>query len=65
MTPDQIMHAKILILDLLGWGVPPEYILDRGVSHKLLCTVFKDLNLRLPENIEADYAAIVNARKAS
>jgi len=39
------------MLDLLGWGVPPDYILQRGVSRELLCTVFSDLRLRLPENI--------------
>lgn len=54
-------HAKILMLDLLGWGVPPEYILNRGVSHKLVCSVFTDLNLRLPDYIVEDNEAVMNA----
>lgn len=56
-------QAKVVVLDLLGWGVTPEYILDRGVSHKLLHTVFSELNLRLPESIAADYATVVNGIK--
>ncbi len=54
-------HAKILILDLLGWGVSPEYILNRGVSHKLVCSVFADLNLRLPDYVVADNAVVMGA----
>ena len=58
VTPEELYRAKVLVLDLLGWGVTAEYILQRGVSHELLCSIFSDLKLRLPENIAADYAAI-------
>lgn len=50
----------MLILDLLGWGVSPDYMLQRGISHELVCSVFNELRLRLPENIAADYAVIAN-----
>ncbi|KAJ3504233.1 hypothetical protein NMY22_g17991 [Coprinellus aureogranulatus] len=43
-------HAKDLVLDLLGWGVPPQYLLDRGVSPQLVHRIFTDLQLQLPEN---------------
>lgn len=61
MTDEQLHHAKVLVLDLLGWGVTPEYLLQRGVSHALLYTVFTDLRLRLPEKIKADCIALVAA----
>lgn len=51
VTDEQLHRAKTLILDLLGWGVPPEYLLQRGVSLSLLYTVFTDLRLRLPDSI--------------
>ena len=60
VSPEELHRAKVLILDLLGWGVTPEYILKRGVSQTLLCSIFVDLKLRLPENIAADSAASAN-----
>ena len=54
MTEEQKYQAKVLILDLLGWGVPPDYMLQRGISQELICTVFSELRLRLPSNIVAD-----------
>ncbi|PAV17030.1 hypothetical protein PNOK_0709400 [Pyrrhoderma noxium] len=51
ITDEQLHRAKTLVLDLLGWGVPPEYLLQRGVSLSLLYTVFTDLRLRLPDSI--------------
>ena len=50
-----------LVLDLLGWGVSPEYLLQRGISHALLYTVFTDLRLQLPDKIKADCIALVAA----
>ncbi|KAL5501715.1 hypothetical protein ACEPAH_8975 [Sanghuangporus vaninii] len=61
MSDEQLHHAKVLILDLLGWGVPPEYLLQRGVSHALLYTVFTDLRLRLPDAIFEDCVKLVSA----
>jgi len=60
LSDDELNNAKLLILDLLGWGVPPEYILERGVSHQLLYTVFTDLRLRLPDPIVADCVALAD-----
>ena len=58
VSDEELNNAKVLVLDLLGWGVTPEYILQRGVSYQLLYTVFTDLRLRLPDNIVADCAAL-------
>ncbi|KAF8199454.1 hypothetical protein BJ912DRAFT_949088 [Pholiota molesta] len=44
-------HAKTLVLDLLGWGVDPEYLIESGVSAEVVFRVFTDLNLRLPKNL--------------
>jgi len=44
-------RAKSLVLDLLGWGVPPEYLVDHGVSPQVIYKIFTDLNLRLPSNL--------------
>ncbi|KAL5519909.1 hypothetical protein ACEPAG_1569 [Sanghuangporus baumii] len=60
MSDEQLHHAKVLVLDLLGWGVPPEYLLQRGVSHALLYTVFTDLRLRLPDSIFEDCVKLVS-----
>uniref|UniRef100_A0A0W0FUX6 Uncharacterized protein n=1 Tax=Moniliophthora roreri TaxID=221103 RepID=A0A0W0FUX6_MONRR len=43
--------AKEIILDLLGWGVPPSYLLDCGLSREIIFYVFSELNLRLPDGI--------------
>lgn len=58
VSDEELNNAKVLVLDLLGWGVPPEYILRRGVSHQLLYTVFTDLRLRLPDGIVAECVAL-------
>ena len=44
--------AKDTILDLLGWGVPPEYLVDSGLSREIIFYVFVELNLRLPKNLD-------------
>ncbi|EJC97881.1 uncharacterized protein FOMMEDRAFT_171291 [Fomitiporia mediterranea MF3/22] len=62
MTDTQLDQAKVLVLDLLGWGVPPEYLLQRGISHALLYTVFTDLRLRLPDSIIEDCNRLVAAQ---
>ncbi|KAF8810258.1 hypothetical protein BYT27DRAFT_7240806 [Phlegmacium glaucopus] len=51
LTEDQIDHAKNLVLDLLGWGVDPEYLVTSGVHPELIYRIFTDLNLRLPTNL--------------
>lgn len=39
-------------MDLLGWGVPPAYLLDCGVSKEAIFYVFSELNLTLPEGFD-------------
>ncbi|KZP16096.1 hypothetical protein FIBSPDRAFT_866331 [Athelia psychrophila] len=52
LQPQEIARAKDIVLDLLGWGVTPEYLVDAGVSSAALYAIFKDLNLRLPSNLD-------------
>ncbi|KIJ64972.1 hypothetical protein HYDPIDRAFT_40137 [Hydnomerulius pinastri MD-312] len=51
MTAEDLDRAKSLVLDLLGWGVTPEYLVDYGVSAGALYRIFTDLRLRLPTNL--------------
>ncbi|TFK28326.1 hypothetical protein FA15DRAFT_701212 [Coprinopsis marcescibilis] len=51
LSIDDLDRAKTLVLDLLGWGVEPEYLVTCGVSSQLIYRVFTDLNLRLPGNL--------------
>ncbi|KAK7448137.1 hypothetical protein VKT23_013896 [Stygiomarasmius scandens] len=51
LTPEQLDHAKDIVLDLLGWGVEPEYLIQIGVSSHAIYRIFTDLNLRLPRNL--------------
>ncbi|KIK93378.1 hypothetical protein PAXRUDRAFT_517799 [Paxillus rubicundulus Ve08.2h10] len=52
MTQDQYNAAKDSILDLLGWAVPPEYLLECNLSRQVIFYVFTELNLRLPSNLD-------------
>ncbi|KZT09380.1 uncharacterized protein LAESUDRAFT_756996 [Laetiporus sulphureus 93-53] len=52
MTQAQYNAAKDIILDLLGWGVPPEFLVSCGVSREIVFYVFSELNLRLPSNLD-------------
>ncbi|KAF8627471.1 hypothetical protein AX17_006283 [Amanita inopinata Kibby_2008] len=52
MNQPQYEAAKDIILDLLGWGVPPEYLVDCGLSKEIVFYVFTELNLRLPQNLD-------------
>ncbi|KAI6129625.1 hypothetical protein EDD16DRAFT_1146095 [Pisolithus croceorrhizus] len=52
MTQQEYDAAKDVVLDLLGWGVPPEYLLERGISRHVIYYVFTELNLRLPDNLD-------------
>ncbi|KIK76529.1 hypothetical protein PAXRUDRAFT_835319 [Paxillus rubicundulus Ve08.2h10] len=51
MTAENLDRAKSLVLDLLGWGVTPEYLVECGVSAGALYRIFTDLRLRLPANL--------------
>jgi hypothetical protein len=52
VTQKQYDTAKDLILDILGYGVPPEYLIDCGHSREIIYYVFTELNLRLPSNLD-------------
>ncbi|KAJ7134715.1 hypothetical protein C8R44DRAFT_870318 [Mycena epipterygia] len=52
MNQDQYDTAKDIILDLLGWGVPPDYLVDCNLSREIVYYVFSELNLRLPHNLD-------------
>ncbi|KAH9851530.1 hypothetical protein C2E23DRAFT_732716 [Lenzites betulinus] len=52
MTQAQYETAKDIVLDLLGWGVPPEYLVGCGLSREIVYYVFIELNLRLPSNLD-------------
>ncbi|GJE88385.1 hypothetical protein PsYK624_044680 [Phanerochaete sordida] len=52
MTQAQYDTAKDIVLDLLGWGVQPEYLVDCGLSREIIYFVFLELNLRLPANLD-------------
>ncbi|KAJ7671652.1 hypothetical protein DFH06DRAFT_1178269 [Mycena polygramma] len=51
MTAEELDHAKDIVLDLLGWGVEPEYLVECGVSGAVIHRIFTDLRLRLPKNL--------------
>ncbi|KDR76987.1 hypothetical protein GALMADRAFT_225142 [Galerina marginata CBS 339.88] len=51
-SPEDLDQAKSLVLDLLGWGVDPEYLITSGVSPVAIFRIFNDLNLQLPTNLE-------------
>ena len=53
MTQSQYDTAKDIVLDLLGWGVEPEYLVDCGLTREIVYYVFTELNLRLPQNLDA------------
>jgi hypothetical protein len=44
--------AKDVVLDLLGWGVQPEYLVDCGLTREIVYYVFSELNLRMPQNLD-------------
>jgi hypothetical protein len=51
VSPEQLDLAKSIVLDLLGWGVPPDYLVEFGVSPGTIFKIFTDLRLRLPTNL--------------
>lgn len=52
MNQAQYDTAKDIVLDLLGWGVQPEYLVDCGLTREIVYYVFTELNLRLPQNLD-------------
>ncbi|KAJ3506569.1 hypothetical protein NLJ89_g6799 [Agrocybe chaxingu] len=53
LTQDEYDTVKDIILDLLGWGVPPDYLIECGLSQEVIYYVFSELNLSLPEGFNS------------
>ena len=51
MSDEDLERAKSVVLDLLGWGVSGEYLVECGVSSPAIHRIFTDLHLRLPANL--------------
>ncbi|KAF8124678.1 hypothetical protein EV363DRAFT_1299600 [Boletus edulis] len=53
LTKEDLDRAKSLVLDLLGWDVTLEYLVERGLSQSAaIYAIFTDLRLRLPSNTD-------------
>ncbi|KAH6911412.1 hypothetical protein BKA70DRAFT_855389 [Coprinopsis sp. MPI-PUGE-AT-0042] len=63
ISPDQVRpniplnqsdydKAKDVILEILGWGVPPEYLVDCGITREMVFYAFSEFNLRRPANLD-------------
>ncbi|KZP33405.1 hypothetical protein FIBSPDRAFT_306125 [Athelia psychrophila] len=52
MDQNEYDRSKDIILDLLGWGVEPEYLAGTGLSREVIFYVFTELRLRLPQNLD-------------
>ncbi|TFK28067.1 hypothetical protein FA15DRAFT_665850 [Coprinopsis marcescibilis] len=52
LTQAEYDKAKDIILDLLGWGVSPEYLVESGLTREIVFYVFRELNLQLPSNLD-------------
>ncbi|KAG8996382.1 hypothetical protein FRB90_012753 [Tulasnella sp. 427] len=51
MTLEDYVEAQLLVLDILGYGVPADKLFGGfGISPTLLTTIFQDLQLQLPQN---------------
>lgn len=48
----EIFEAKVVILDILGWGVPAQYLLDCGISELAIVVCLSELKLRIPKDLE-------------
>lgn len=52
MTVANYVEAQLLVLDILGCGIPPEKLFRGfGIGTALLITIFNDLHLRLPKDL--------------
>lgn len=54
MTERQLNKCKDDILDLLGYGVEPEYLGQRCTNSLMLYYAFTELHLRLPRNLNVN-----------
>ena len=49
---EEYEEAKGLILDLLGFGMTPEDLIDTQVSKRLIVYCMREMNLRIPFNVD-------------
>jgi hypothetical protein len=49
---EEYEEAKGLILDLLGFGMTPEDLIDTNVSKRLIVYCMREMNLRIPFNVD-------------
>jgi hypothetical protein len=52
VSNEEIFEAKVVILDILGWGVPSQYLLDCGISALVVVVCLSELKLRIPRDLE-------------
>lgn len=52
VTDEEIFQAKVLVLDILGWGVPAVYLLECGISELAVVVCLSELKLRIPKVLE-------------
>lgn len=53
VTDAELFEAKIVILDILGWGIPSQYLLDCGISELAVVVCLAELKLRIPQELES------------
>lgn len=54
MNFEDFEKAKILILDLLGFGMTPEDLVDIPISKRLVVYCLRELKMRLPANVAVE-----------
>jgi len=52
VSNEEVFEAKVVILDILGWGVPSQYLLDCGISALVVVVCLSELKLRIPRALE-------------
>ena len=52
MSDAELFEAKVVVLDILGWGIPPQYLLDCGISELAVVVCLAQLKLRIPQELE-------------
>ncbi|KAL7418078.1 hypothetical protein BDY24DRAFT_9322 [Mrakia frigida] len=50
-TEENYGESRMLLLELLSWGVSPEYLVKSGLSREAVLVLFSDLKIRLPTNL--------------
>ncbi|CED83130.1 Uncharacterized conserved protein [Phaffia rhodozyma] len=61
ISEEEYAESRTLLIELLSWGVEPEYFVTQGFSRKALLVYCRDLKIRLPTNLPP--AGILTAEK--